>query len=123
MGYLRARLGSFTAGFAVATGASLYFLQRDLWASHRVLVQQLDAYHSAIEERLTRLETAAKSFTAAAAAGQDKAPAAAAAPPPPPPPPPPPLAAASVSTPSFSEEEDSAVSLSRLDDDDEGEDE
>eukprot|EP00270_Netrium_digitus_P011419 TRINITY_DN3631_c0_g1_i2.p1 TRINITY_DN3631_c0_g1~~TRINITY_DN3631_c0_g1_i2.p1 ORF type:complete len:113 (-),score=36.70 TRINITY_DN3631_c0_g1_i2:182-520(-) len=112
MGYLRARLGSFTAGFAVATGASLYFLQRDLWASHRVLVQQLDAYHSAIEERLTRLETAAKSFTAAAAAGQDKAPAA-----------PPPLAAASVSTPSFSEEEDSAVSLSRLDDDDEGEDE
>eukprot|EP00270_Netrium_digitus_P011420 TRINITY_DN3631_c0_g1_i3.p1 TRINITY_DN3631_c0_g1~~TRINITY_DN3631_c0_g1_i3.p1 ORF type:complete len:120 (-),score=49.04 TRINITY_DN3631_c0_g1_i3:183-542(-) len=119
MGYLRARLGSFTAGFAVATGASLYFLQRDLWASHRVLVQQLDAYHSAIEERLTRLETAAKSFTAAAAAGQDKAPAAAAAPPPPPPP----LAAASVSTPSFSEEEDSAVSLSRLDDDDEGEDE
>ena len=38
MALFRARLSGFLAGFAVASAASFYFLQRDLFASHKILV-------------------------------------------------------------------------------------
>jgi len=41
MGVLRARVSGFLAGFAVASAASLYLLQRDVWASYQVLSEQV----------------------------------------------------------------------------------
>lgn len=41
MGVFRARISGFLAGFATASAASLYLLQRDVWASYKVLSEQV----------------------------------------------------------------------------------
>lgn len=56
MAFFRARLGSFLAGFGVAAAGSMYFHQRDLWASHRVLTEQAEGQNASVEAQLARLE-------------------------------------------------------------------
>eukprot|EP00850_Spirogloea_muscicola_P024186 SM000468S16947 [mRNA] locus=s468:11731:12107:- [translate_table: standard] len=56
MSLLRVRLGAFLSGFALAAGASVLLLQRDLWASHRALAHAAETGTSSVTARLDRLE-------------------------------------------------------------------
>jgi len=51
----RARLSSFLAGFAVASGFAIYQLRSDVRDSHKLLAEQAEG----VEQRLKRLEALA----------------------------------------------------------------
>ncbi|KAJ7297234.1 hypothetical protein O6H91_11G079600 [Diphasiastrum complanatum] len=52
----RVRFASFAAGFASAAALAMYMLQKDVQTSHRILADQAARYHTALEERISRLE-------------------------------------------------------------------
>lgn len=41
LGSMRTQLGGFLAGFAMAGSIAMYQLQKDVWSSHRLLLQQV----------------------------------------------------------------------------------
>ncbi|GAQ81106.1 hypothetical protein KFL_000710110 [Klebsormidium nitens] len=69
MSLFRVRLASFAAGFAVAGGLAIYQLQKDLWASHKVLSEQAANYQATVEKRLAKLEAGSKSPPSALSEG------------------------------------------------------
>jgi hypothetical protein len=38
---MRTQVGGFLAGFAIAGGIAMYQLQKEVWSSHRLLLQQV----------------------------------------------------------------------------------
>jgi hypothetical protein len=66
MAYIfRARLSSFLAGFAVASGYAIYQLRNDVQESHLALIEQAQG----VEKRLKQLEEDLKKSGPKAAAG------------------------------------------------------